>query len=79
MCVCVHLLVYIVCEVMQTLPLESKEQGDIIGDLSVCLDGMQVDLEAFASAEANNNGESPARCLTLFFSDTWIQVKCDIC
>ncbi|MCJ8742042.1 hypothetical protein PDJAM_G00077630 [Pangasius djambal] len=51
------------CDVIQMLPLYAdKEQTDVVGDLSVCLNGMQVDPEAFASAEANNktttNGES---------------------
>ncbi|KAF5888924.1 E3 ubiquitin-protein ligase Itchy-like isoform X1, partial [Clarias magur] len=43
-------------DVTQTLPLYAdKEQTDVVGDLAVCLDGMQVDPAAFASAEANNN------------------------
>ncbi|XP_060793731.1 itchy E3 ubiquitin protein ligase b isoform X6 [Neoarius graeffei] len=51
------------CDVMQTLPLcTDKEQTDVVGDLSVRLDGMQVDPATFASAQANNktttNGES---------------------
>ncbi|XP_053096715.1 itchy E3 ubiquitin protein ligase b [Pangasianodon hypophthalmus] len=44
------------CDVMQMLPLyANKEQTDVVGDLSVCLNCMQFDPEAFASAEANNN------------------------
>uniref|UniRef100_A0AAQ4QZT8 HECT-type E3 ubiquitin transferase n=1 Tax=Gasterosteus aculeatus aculeatus TaxID=481459 RepID=A0AAQ4QZT8_GASAC len=40
------------CEVVQTLQLCSdRDPRDIVGDLSVCLDGMQVDPESFASAE----------------------------
>ncbi|XP_042361148.1 itchy E3 ubiquitin protein ligase a [Plectropomus leopardus] len=40
------------CEVVQTLQLCSdRDPRDIVGDLSVCLDGMQVDPETFASAE----------------------------
>uniref|UniRef100_A0A8P4KDR4 E3 ubiquitin-protein ligase n=1 Tax=Dicentrarchus labrax TaxID=13489 RepID=A0A8P4KDR4_DICLA len=40
------------CEVVQTLQLCSdRDPQDVVGDLSVCLDGMQVDPETFASAE----------------------------
>uniref|UniRef100_A0A672IZL6 E3 ubiquitin-protein ligase n=1 Tax=Salarias fasciatus TaxID=181472 RepID=A0A672IZL6_SALFA len=40
------------CEVVQTLQLCSdRDARDVVGDLSVCLDGMQVDPETFASAE----------------------------
>ncbi|XP_067360841.1 itchy E3 ubiquitin protein ligase a isoform X2 [Channa argus] len=40
------------CEVVQTLQLCSdRDPQDIVGDLSVCLDGMQVDPETFAVAE----------------------------
>lgn len=35
-----------------------REQTDIVGDLSVCLDGLQVDPEVFLSAEANNQSQS---------------------
>nr|XP_055044712.1 itchy E3 ubiquitin protein ligase b isoform X1 [Misgurnus anguillicaudatus] len=50
-------------EVVQTLQLcADRDQTDIVGDLSVLLDGLQVDEEMFLSAEANNqstlNGES---------------------
>lgn len=39
-------------EVVQTLQLSSdRDPRDVTGDLSVCLDGMQVDPEIFASAE----------------------------
>ncbi|XP_034021949.1 E3 ubiquitin-protein ligase Itchy-like isoform X2 [Thalassophryne amazonica] len=41
-------------EVVQTLQLFSdKGPPDVVGDLSVCLDGLQVDPETFASAERN--------------------------
>ncbi|KAM4613652.1 itchy E3 ubiquitin protein ligase a [Polymixia lowei] len=40
------------CEVVQTLQLCSdRDSRDVVGDLSVCLDGMQVDPETFCSAE----------------------------
>ncbi|XP_014895555.1 itchy E3 ubiquitin protein ligase a [Poecilia latipinna] len=40
------------CEVVQTLQLcFDRDPQDIVGDLSICLDGMQVDPEAFALAE----------------------------
>uniref|UniRef100_A0A8C2XMD0 E3 ubiquitin-protein ligase n=1 Tax=Cyclopterus lumpus TaxID=8103 RepID=A0A8C2XMD0_CYCLU len=41
-----------ICEVVQTLQLCSdRDHRDVVGDLSVCLDGMQLDPETFASAE----------------------------
>uniref|UniRef100_A0A673BRJ1 E3 ubiquitin-protein ligase n=1 Tax=Sphaeramia orbicularis TaxID=375764 RepID=A0A673BRJ1_9TELE len=47
------------CEVVQTLQLCSdRDPRDVIGDLSVCLDGMQVDPESFASAEKEHGKES---------------------
>ncbi|MEQ2222876.1 hypothetical protein ILYODFUR_030953 [Ilyodon furcidens] len=40
------------CEVVQTLQLSSdRDPQDVVGDLSVCLDGMHVDPEAFALTE----------------------------
>lgn len=40
------------CEVVQTLQLCSdRDPQDLVGDLSVCLDGMQVDPETFGLAE----------------------------
>uniref|UniRef100_A0AAQ5YRN4 E3 ubiquitin-protein ligase n=1 Tax=Amphiprion ocellaris TaxID=80972 RepID=A0AAQ5YRN4_AMPOC len=40
------------CEVVQTLQLCSdRDPREVVGDLSICLDGMQVDSETFASAE----------------------------
>ncbi|XP_029291499.1 itchy E3 ubiquitin protein ligase b isoform X2 [Cottoperca gobio] len=52
-----------ISEVVQTLKLcADRDQSDVVGDLSVCLDGMTVDPEMFATAEANHhstsNGES---------------------
>lgn len=48
-----------VSEVVQTLQLcTDQEQTDVVGDLSVCLDGMTVDPEMFATAEAAQHGES---------------------
>ncbi|XP_034547002.1 itchy E3 ubiquitin protein ligase a isoform X2 [Notolabrus celidotus] len=39
-------------EVVKTLQLSSdRDPRDVVGDLSVCLDGMQVDEETFATAE----------------------------
>ncbi|KAG7280829.1 hypothetical protein CRUP_010811, partial [Coryphaenoides rupestris] len=51
-----------IAEVVQTLKLSAdRDQADVVGDLSVCLDGMTVDPEAFAAAQANHhvtsNGE----------------------
>uniref|UniRef100_A0A8C6Q265 E3 ubiquitin-protein ligase n=1 Tax=Nothobranchius furzeri TaxID=105023 RepID=A0A8C6Q265_NOTFU len=52
-----------ISEVVQTLQLYTdRDQTDVVGDLSVCLDGMTVDPEMFASAEADRNSESrPSR------------------
>uniref|UniRef100_A0A3P9BHZ7 HECT-type E3 ubiquitin transferase n=1 Tax=Maylandia zebra TaxID=106582 RepID=A0A3P9BHZ7_9CICH len=47
------------CEVVQTLQLCSdRDPQDLVGDLSVCLDGMQVDPETFGLAE-REQGERP--------------------
>lgn len=44
---------------VQTLQLSSdRDPRDLTGDLSVCLDGMQVDPEVFASAE-RERGKKP--------------------
>ncbi|TNN78674.1 E3 ubiquitin-protein ligase Itchy [Liparis tanakae] len=44
-----------ICEVVQTLQLSSdRDHRDVVGDLSVCLDGMQLDPETFASAERDH-------------------------
>uniref|UniRef100_A0A3Q4AS55 E3 ubiquitin-protein ligase n=1 Tax=Mola mola TaxID=94237 RepID=A0A3Q4AS55_MOLML len=46
------------CEVIQTLQLCSdRDPRDVIGDLSICLDGMHVDPENFASAERTHGKE----------------------
>uniref|UniRef100_A0A665VNF9 HECT-type E3 ubiquitin transferase n=1 Tax=Echeneis naucrates TaxID=173247 RepID=A0A665VNF9_ECHNA len=46
------------CEVVQTLHLCSeRDPKDVVGDLSVCLDGMQVDAESFALAEREHGKE----------------------
>lgn len=44
---------------VQTLQLcVDRDQLDVVGDLSICLDGMTVDPEMFATAEANHQSES---------------------
>lgn len=49
----------VVIEVVQTLQLcADRDQSDVVGDLSVCLDGMTVDPEMFATAEADHHSES---------------------
>lgn len=46
-------------EVVQTLQLCSdKDPLDLVGDLSVCLDGMQVDPETFAIAVSEHGKET---------------------
>uniref|UniRef100_A0A8C1R642 E3 ubiquitin-protein ligase n=1 Tax=Cyprinus carpio TaxID=7962 RepID=A0A8C1R642_CYPCA len=48
-----------ICEVVQTLQLcADRDPSDNIGDLSVCLDGLQVDPEMFQSAEALKQSQS---------------------
>uniref|UniRef100_A0A7N8WIY8 E3 ubiquitin-protein ligase n=1 Tax=Mastacembelus armatus TaxID=205130 RepID=A0A7N8WIY8_9TELE len=48
-----------ISEVVQTLQLcADRDQSDVVGDLSVCLDGMTVDPEMFATAEAKQHSES---------------------
>uniref|UniRef100_A0A8C7TJP0 E3 ubiquitin-protein ligase n=1 Tax=Oncorhynchus mykiss TaxID=8022 RepID=A0A8C7TJP0_ONCMY len=50
-----------ISEVVQTLQLSAdRDQTDVVGDLSVCLDGMQVDPEMFASCSKVNT--SPNGC-----------------
>uniref|UniRef100_A0A9J7X3T1 E3 ubiquitin-protein ligase n=2 Tax=Cyprinus carpio TaxID=7962 RepID=A0A9J7X3T1_CYPCA len=45
-----------ICEVVRTLQLSSeRERSEMVGDLSVCLDGLQVDPETFASEERKHN------------------------
>lgn len=49
-----------VCEVVHTLQLSTdRDPRDVMGDLSVCLDGMQVDPETFASAERTGEKHKP--------------------
>lgn len=44
-----------VSEVVQILQLCSDQDNtDVVGDLSICLDGVQVDPETFASAERDH-------------------------
>lgn len=41
---------------IRTLPLSTAvDSSDVVGDLSVCLDGMQVDPETFASEEQKHS------------------------
>ncbi|XP_068453400.1 itchy E3 ubiquitin protein ligase b [Clinocottus analis] len=48
-----------ISEVVQTLQLcADRDQSDVVGDLSVCLDGLTVDSEAFATAEADRHSTS---------------------
>ncbi|KAJ4933845.1 hypothetical protein JOQ06_006654 [Pogonophryne albipinna] len=48
-----------ISEVVQTLQLcADRDQSDVVGDLSVCLDGMTVDPEMFATAEADHHSTS---------------------
>ncbi|XP_042265407.1 E3 ubiquitin-protein ligase Itchy-like [Thunnus albacares] len=48
-----------ISEVVQTLQLcADRDQSDVVGDLSVCLDGMTVDPEMFATAEADHHTTS---------------------
>uniref|UniRef100_H2VDA5 E3 ubiquitin-protein ligase n=1 Tax=Takifugu rubripes TaxID=31033 RepID=H2VDA5_TAKRU len=60
------------CEVVQTLQLSSdRDPRDVVGDLSVCLDGMQVDPETFASAEKTGEEDtSPSSD-----SEEWVIVQ----
>ena len=64
-----------VSEVVQTLQLNTdKDQTDVVGDLSVCLDGMQVDPEMFASAVEANSRSASALCnviRTVICIDLW--------
>lgn len=58
LCICLN----VVSEVVQTLQLcADRDQSDVVGDLSVCLDGMTVDPEMFATAEADHHSESQRR------------------
>lgn len=45
-----------ICEVVQTLQLSSdRGRSEQVGDLSLCLDGLQVDAETFALEEQKHN------------------------
>uniref|UniRef100_A0A7N6A625 E3 ubiquitin-protein ligase n=1 Tax=Anabas testudineus TaxID=64144 RepID=A0A7N6A625_ANATE len=56
------------CEVVQTLQLCSdRDSQDVVGDLSVCLDGMQVDAENLAVAE-REQGREPYAQINLMYS-----------
>uniref|UniRef100_A0A7N6A1A1 HECT-type E3 ubiquitin transferase n=1 Tax=Anabas testudineus TaxID=64144 RepID=A0A7N6A1A1_ANATE len=61
------------CEVVQTLQLCSdRDSQDVVGDLSVCLDGMQVDAENLAVAE-REQGREPYAQINLMYSTRWEQ------
>uniref|UniRef100_A0A8C7IJ55 E3 ubiquitin-protein ligase n=1 Tax=Oncorhynchus kisutch TaxID=8019 RepID=A0A8C7IJ55_ONCKI len=64
-----------ISEVVQTLQLSAdKDQTDVVGDLSVCLDGMQVDPEIFASAVEANSRSASGLCnviRTVICIDLW--------
>uniref|UniRef100_A0A669E949 E3 ubiquitin-protein ligase n=1 Tax=Oreochromis niloticus TaxID=8128 RepID=A0A669E949_ORENI len=48
-----------ISEVVQTLQLcADRDETDVVGDLSVCLDGMTVDPDMFAKAEVDHHSES---------------------
>uniref|UniRef100_A0A7N6FJQ7 E3 ubiquitin-protein ligase n=1 Tax=Anabas testudineus TaxID=64144 RepID=A0A7N6FJQ7_ANATE len=66
------------CEVVQTLQLCSdRDSQDVVGDLSVCLDGMQVDAENLAVAE-REQGREPYAQINLMYStsdsEEWVIV-----
>ncbi|KAL2090581.1 hypothetical protein ACEWY4_012844 [Coilia grayii] len=47
-------------EVVQTLQLSAdSDQSDVVGDLCVCLDGMQVDPQTFAAEEQSREASLP--------------------
>lgn len=49
----------LVSEVVQTLQLcANRDESDVVGDLSVCLDGMSVDPEMFAKAKAEQQSKT---------------------
>uniref|UniRef100_A0A8C5NFH9 E3 ubiquitin-protein ligase n=1 Tax=Gouania willdenowi TaxID=441366 RepID=A0A8C5NFH9_GOUWI len=73
------------CEVVQTLQLCSdRDPRDVVGDLSVCLDGLQVDAENFASAEreqgeALHTNTKPSRDHSPSSdSDEWVIVPSEV-
>uniref|UniRef100_A0A4W5MHZ5 E3 ubiquitin-protein ligase n=1 Tax=Hucho hucho TaxID=62062 RepID=A0A4W5MHZ5_9TELE len=62
-----------ISEVVQTLQLSAdRDQTDVVGDLSVCLDGMQVDPEMFAAAASANTQSESALCDVICI-DLWEQ------
>uniref|UniRef100_A0A8C5CDJ7 E3 ubiquitin-protein ligase n=1 Tax=Gadus morhua TaxID=8049 RepID=A0A8C5CDJ7_GADMO len=55
------------CEVVQNLQLASdRDRQDVVGDLSVLLDGLQVDAETFTSHS------EICRCIMLFFNNAFL-------
>lgn len=51
-----------VCEVVQSLQLFSeRDPQDFVGDLSVCLDGMQVDPETFTASDKTQGKERKSK------------------
>ncbi|KAF0034558.1 hypothetical protein F2P81_012316 [Scophthalmus maximus] len=71
------------CEVVQTLQLCSdRDAQDVVGDLSVCLDGMHVDTDTFAKAEgehASSSSSSPSELSEGPVSDGSSQVSANGC
>uniref|UniRef100_A0A8C6LMV1 E3 ubiquitin-protein ligase n=1 Tax=Nothobranchius furzeri TaxID=105023 RepID=A0A8C6LMV1_NOTFU len=56
------------CEVVQTLQLSSdRDPQDVVGDLSVCLDGMQIDPEAFDLAEREQSKKTQVNLSVFYF------------
>lgn len=56
--ICVLFVPFLVCEVVQSLQLSTGRNSlDVVGELSVCLDGMQVHPEALAQAESEQGKE----------------------
>uniref|UniRef100_A0A667ZEN4 E3 ubiquitin-protein ligase n=1 Tax=Myripristis murdjan TaxID=586833 RepID=A0A667ZEN4_9TELE len=56
-------------ETLKTLQLCSdKDPRDLVGDLSVCLDGLQVDPETFSSAEREHGEQPHTKRVSLGFS-----------
>lgn len=71
---------------VKTLQLSSdRDPRDVTGDLSVCLDGMQVDPETFASAERERgkepltNGRIYVFFVRLLFVCIIYQKKLEVC
>uniref|UniRef100_A0A8C1MJH2 HECT-type E3 ubiquitin transferase n=1 Tax=Cyprinus carpio TaxID=7962 RepID=A0A8C1MJH2_CYPCA len=69
-----------ICEVVQTLQLSSdREHSELVGDLSVCLDGLQVDPETFTSEEQNHFIIISLNGFSLMFSFSFIGVCVCVC